>query len=280
MVQKPWVRWALGAFFVAFLIFLYGPLIVMFILSFQGEQGGATFPLQGISLHWWKDLFSARSAGIREAAVRSLIMGGITAALTAVFSTMLAMALRKKFRGSGAVFYAVVLALMTPGILLGLGVSLLWRLAGWQPYWLTTGLGVHVTWALPFGFLVMVAVMNRFDKSVEEAARDLGASNARTFLEVVLPLIWTGIFGAALFGFTLSWNEFERSVLVIPEATLPLQIFAMATVEIIRPSIYALGTLTTLITFVIVAVYCVASGLIRPRFPWRRRSPSADSAGS
>ena len=70
-------------------------------------------------------------------------------------------------------------------------------------------------WALPFGFLVMVAVWNRYDRRVEEAARDLGATRFTTFREVTLPLIWTGIFGAFLFGFTLSWNEYDRTALAL-----------------------------------------------------------------
>ena len=66
----------------------------------------------------------------------------------------------------------------------------------------------------PFGFLVMLTVFNRYDARAEEAARDLGASAIRTFREVTLPIVWVGVFGAALFGFTLAWNEFERTYLV------------------------------------------------------------------
>ena len=91
-------------------------------------------------------------------------------------------------------------------------------------------LGVHVVWALPFAFLVMLAVLNRFDPGIEESARDLGAGELRTFFEVVFPIIWPGILSAALFGFTLSLNEFERSVLATSQNTLPLQLWAMLTV--------------------------------------------------
>ena len=129
---------------------------------------------------------------------------------------------------------------MTPGILLGLGVSLWWRLLNLQPGHLSL-LGVHVVWALPFAFLVMLAVLNRFDPRIEESARDLGASEVRTFFEVVMPIIWPGVLSAALFGFTLSLNEFERSVLATSQNTLPLQLWAMLTVGIIEPDLYALG---------------------------------------
>ena len=89
-----------------------------------------------------------------------------------------------------------------------------------------TALGANVVWGIPFGFLVMLAVWNRYDPRVEEAARDLGADQRRTFREVTLPLVWTGLFGCFLFGFTLTWNDYDRSVLFQTRATdsLPLEI--------------------------------------------------------
>jgi len=155
--------------------------------------------------------------------------------------------------------------MMTPGILLGLGVSLLWRLVGWTPSVWTSGLGVHVIWALPFGLLVMMAVVNRLDPAIEEAARDLGAGRLETFRRVTLPLVWTGIFGAFLFGFTLSWNDFERTVLVASENTLPLEIFALATVRVLDPSLYALGSFTIVVSLVVILGILAVSMVQRRR---------------
>ena len=104
-------------------------------------------------------------------------------------------------------------------------MSLWWKLLGLNVALYPTALGVHVVWAMPFGFLVMLAIFNRYDVAVEEAARDLGASAMQTFTRVTLPIIWGGVFGAALFGFTLSWNEFERTLLISPTPTLPLEIY-------------------------------------------------------
>lgn len=257
MHRRGWIFWVLCGYFGLFLAFLYGSLITMFILSFQGPEGGVTFPMRGLGLDWWRALFSEQSAGIFKATGRSFLLGLMTGAVTALFSCLLAFAFRRRFRGRTLVFFLVLLGIMTPGILLGFGVSLLWRVFEATPYWLTSGFGVHVVWSVPFGFLVMMAVMNRFDPSAEEAARDLGAGPVRTFLEITLPLIATGILGAFLFGFTLSWNEFERSLLVSPENTLPLEIFAEATVRVLKPSLYALGGLTALITFGLIAGYFV-----------------------
>ena len=83
----------------------------------------------------------------------------------------------------------------------------------WEAAWYSSGMGAHLTWTLPFGFLIMIAVFNRFDKSYEEAAKDLGASNWQTIRYVVLPIIAPSLIGVALFGFTLSYDEFARTLM-------------------------------------------------------------------
>ena len=121
---------------------------------------------------------------------------------------------------------------------------------------------MQVVWALPFGFLVMLTVFNRYDARAEEAARDLGASAIRTFREVTLPIVWVGVFGAALFGFTLAWNEFERTYLVTgPVATLPTELYTVMTATVFQPYIFALGVLTTLFSFVLIALFLLVSGI-------------------
>ena len=266
-----WLNISLGVYFVLILLFLYGPIIVMALLSFQGAEGGMTFPMRGLSLHWWGRLFGERAAELGPAIVRTLVVAVETGLIAAAFSLVIAFAYRRRVTGSRILFPAVLLALMTPGILLSLGVSLWWRVLNQQPGHLSL-LGVHVVWALPFAFLVMVAVLNRFDPRIEESARDLGAGELRTFFEVVFPIIWPGVLSAALFGFTLSLNEFERSVLATNQNTLPLQLWAMLTVGIIEPDLYALGTLTTLVTFVIVGALFIPTLLGQLR-RFGRRGP-------
>lgn len=264
-----WLNIGLSVYFVLILLFLYGPIIVMAILSFQGPQGGMTFPMQGVSLYWWQQLFTDSASGLGDAIMRTLVLAVETGLIAAAFSLVIAFAYRRHLPGARILFPTVLLALMTPGILLGLGVSLWWRILNLQPGHLSL-LGVHVVWALPFAFLVMLAVLNRFDPGIEESARDLGAGELRTFFEVVFPIIWPGVLSAALFGFTLSLNEFERSVLATSENTLPLQLWAMLTVQIIEPDLYALGTLTTLITFIIVGALFIPTLLGQLRRVSRR----------
>ena len=151
---------------------------------------------------------------------------------------------------------------MTPGLLLSLGTTLLTSYLGRDVSIYTTALGVQVVWALPFGFLVMLTVFNRYDARAEEAARDLGASAIRTFREVTLPIVWVGVFGAALFGFTLAWNEFERTYLVTgPVSTLPTELYTVMTATVFQPYIFALGVLTTLFSFMLIALFLVVSGI-------------------
>ncbi len=255
-IRKLWIKTGFSIYFIIFLLFLYGPMIAMFILSFQGRRGGTNFPMKGWSLYWWNKLIEPSTVGDLQGAMgRSLILALIVMVITALFSTMLAMAFRKKFRGSGLLFYTVMSGLMIPGILLSLGLATLIRQIGIPPAWYSTALGAHVVWALPFGFLVMMAVFNRFDSRLEEAARDMGASEWTVFKEITLPLITPGIVAAGLFGFTMSYDEFARTTLLAGELnTLPLDINASMT-QRIRPTLFALGTASTIFSLMMIGTF-------------------------
>jgi putative spermidine/putrescine transport system permease protein len=254
----------LGVWFALFLLFLYGPVLVMLVLSLQNESGGSGFPARGlISGYWYSYLGGPNAAAIRTAAVTSLILAVIVAVIGGGLSLGLIMAYRRMGRRAGtALLYLVLLSLMTPGILLSLGMTLWWKLLGLNVALYPTGLGVQVVWALPFGFLVMLSIFNRYDIAVEEAARDLGASALQTFTRVTLPIVWGGVFGAALFGFTLSWNEFERTLLTSPTNTLPLEIYGELISATLQPNLYALGVITTFGTILLVFAMLVIVAVI------------------
>src|SRR3546814_18026898 len=91
--------------------------------------------------------------------------------------------------------------------------GLQFRIIGWDTAWYTSALGAHLTWTLPFGLLIMFAIFNRFDKSYEEAARDLGASPWQVIRHVIVPIILPRLVGIALFGLTLSYDEFARTLM-------------------------------------------------------------------
>jgi putative spermidine/putrescine transport system permease protein len=275
--QRDWAKWGLGAYFGLFLVFLYGPMIVMAILSFQGYYGGVTFPFQGpFSALWWKSLVYDTVAGtpthaeeIQTAVKNSLLLSFAAGVLVAILSFTTSMAFRRRwrFKSDAAGFYLLMLALMTPGFLLAVGTQLLWAYLDLDTSIWKTALGANVSWGLAFGFLVMLAVWNRYDARIEEAARDLGAGRGRTFSEVTLPLVWTGIFGCFLFGFTLAWNDYDRSVLFQTRATdsLPLEIGGITFTSAVRPDLYALGTATTVFSLFVVFILLMAASL-RLRF--------------
>lgn len=256
----------LAIFFGFFILFLYGPTITIAILSFQGPQGGLTFPMRGVSLHWFRDLFQQQAVGdIWGSFARSLTLGLMVMVTTVVVSVMGGLAFRKRFPGAGVIFYLIVASLVIPSILISLGVGLVFSQSGFDVHWSTSGFGSQLTWTLPFGLLIMFAVFNRFDKRFEEAARDQGASPWQTIRYVVLPIIAPMLIGVALFGFTLSYDEFARTLLTAGSYnTLPLEIYGMTT-NVTTPVIFALGTLTTAFSFLIIALFLIIATITRRR---------------
>jgi putative spermidine/putrescine transport system permease protein len=272
--------------FVLFVLFLYGPMFTIFILSFQGPGGGLTFPLQGVSLHWFHKL--AEGLGVVDigaALKRSLALGTLVMLLTVVLSVLAGLAFRKRLRGGGALFYVTVASLIMPSIIVSLGIGLQFRLLdtvikkclewmgatgtlenfGTSLGLYSSALGAHLTWTLPFGLLIMFAVFNRFNPAYEEAARDLGATPWQSFRHVVLPLIAPSIVGIGMFGFTLSWDEIARTSQAIGDVnTLPLELQGLTT-TVTTPSIYALGTLTTLVSFIVIGLAMGTSAWLRRR---------------
>jgi putative spermidine/putrescine transport system permease protein len=264
--RKARVKAGFSVYYVIFLIFVYGPMFAMFTLSFQGPRGGTSFPMRGLSFYWWEKLAGPSVVGdLKASLARSLILAVVVMIITALLSTMLAMAFRKRFRGSGALFYVVTAGLMVPGTLLSLGLATLLRQIGLPPNWWSSGLAVHVVWTLPFGFLVMMAVFNRFDSTIEEAARDMGADEWTVFKEVTLPLILPGIVAAGLFGFTLSYDEFARTTLLSgAQNTLPLDINASLT-QRVQPTLFALGTASTIFSLLMIALFILVYTILYRR---------------
>ncbi len=173
--KRPWTFYMLAAFFALFVIFLYGPMSTIFILSFQGPTGGLTFPLRGFSTHWFSALFGqARTGDIGGSFARSLPLALIVLVITVVASVMAGMAFRHRFFGATPIFYMAVASLIVPGLVLSIGILVAFQFLGLPTRWYSSALGAHLSWTLPFGLLIMFAVLNRLDPAYEEAARDLG----------------------------------------------------------------------------------------------------------
>lgn len=267
-MQTGIVKPALAFYTALFLLFLYGPMVVLAILSFQtGPEGGPQFPIIEWSTYWYRHLFGltppTRIAPlpIEESLLRSLVLAFMTMVVSTVLGVASAQAFRTRFRGSGFVFYLIVLGMMVPGVLVGLGMALVANTFGIDRHWWSTAFVLHVVYTFPFAFLVMLAIFNRFDQSVEEASWSLGVSPVRTFRKVTFPLIFPGVLSAMLFAFTLSYDEFSRTLFASGrDLTLPLAIYGTFSVEI-HPNVFAFGVLTTLFSFALLSVYAVLMGL-------------------
>jgi len=262
------IKFGLGIYTALFVVFLYAPLVVLAILSFQtGPEGGPQFPIIEWSVYWYKHLFNLTPPSriaplpIEEALVRSMVLAVMTMIVATVLGVTAAQAFRQKFRGSGVVFYLIVLGMMVPGVLVGLGMALVANAVGIDRTWWGTAFVLHVVYTFPFAFLVMLAIFNRFDPSVEEASWSLGVSPARTFRKVTFPLIFPGVLSAMLFAFTLSYDEFARTLFASGrDLTLPLAIYGTFSVEV-HPNVFAFGVLTTLFSFALLSIYAVLMSL-------------------
>ncbi|WP_158814621.1 ABC transporter permease [Methylocapsa sp. S129] len=263
-VMKP----ALALYTTLFLVFLYAPFAILAILSFQtGPEGGPQFPIIEWSSYWYQHLFGLAPPSrvaplpIGESLFRSMTLAFMTMIVSTVLGVMSAQAFRSRFKGSGIVFYLIVLGMMVPGVLVGLGMALVANFFGIDRHWWSTAFVLHVVYTFPFAFLVMLAIFNRFDKSVEEASWSLGVSPARTFRKVTFPLIFPGVLSAMLFAFTLSYDEFSRTLFASGrDLTLPLAIYGTFAVEI-HPNVFAFGVLTTLFSFALLGVYAILMSL-------------------
>ncbi len=266
MEKRPRSFYVLASFFSLFLLFLYGPTLTIGLLSFQGPKGGLTFPMQGMSFNWFRELFEQQAVGdIWGSFRRSLTLGFMVMITTVIVSVMAGLAFRKRFKGSALLFYFAITSLVIPSILISLGVGLIFNQLGFKVHWATSGFGSQLTWTLPFGLLIMFAVFNRFDKSFEEAARDQGASSWQVIWHVIVPIIAPSLIGVALFGFTLSYDEFARTLLTSGSYnTLPLEIFGMTT-NVTTPVIYALGTFTTFFSLIVIGLFLVIVWLLNKR---------------
>jgi putative spermidine/putrescine transport system permease protein len=251
--KRPPGFYGLALLFGAYLVFLYGPMLVIYVLSFQGPEGGVTFPMVGVSLAWFESILKpGQMADVPVSFARSLALAALVSILTVVIAVAAGFGFRRRFPGSGALFYITVASLVMPSLLVGFGIGLGFQMLGWQPGLFTSALGAQLTWTLPFGVLTMFAVINRFDRCYDEAASDLGASAWQRLVHVSLPILLPGILGIAVGAFTLSYDEYARTTLTVGSRnTLPLEIYALIS-SATSPMLFAIGTVTTALSFLLI----------------------------
>ncbi len=270
---RPFTFYLLATLMGAFLLFLYGPMLIIYLLSFQGPNGGVTFPMVGFSTKWFEDIIKpGQMANIPVSFGRSVALALVVSVLTVVISVAAGLGFRRRFPGAGLLFYIAIASLVMPSLLVGFGIGLGFQLFGLPQGLWTSALGAQLTWTLPFGLLTMFAVVARFNRSYEEAATDLGASAWQRLRYVTLPILAPGIIGVAVGAFTLSYDEYARTTLTIGSRnTLPLEIYALISSDS-TPVLFAIGTVTTAVSFLLIGTTMIA--VLRMQ---RRRTRSSAS---
>ncbi len=256
---RPPTFYLLAALMTLFLVFLYGPMLIIYLLSFQGPTGGVTFPMVGVSTKWFADILRpGQMADIPVSFGRSVMLATVVSALTVVISVAAGLGFRRRFPGAALLFYVAIASLVMPSLLVGFGIGLGFQLFGLPQGLWTSALGAQLTWTLPFGLLTMFAVVARFNRAYEEAATDLGANAWQRLRYVTLPILAPGIIGVAVGAFTLSYDEYARTTLTIGSRnTLPLEIYALISSDS-TPTLFAIGTVTTVVSFVLIGITLMA----------------------
>jgi len=245
------VRYLLVVYVVLAALFIYAPILSLIAFSFNA--GGLTFPFVGFTGQWYGELLANES--MLSAISRSLALAVVVTVITTVLGTATAIAYRYEFRGRRLILFLLIFGIITPGITFGVGATLFLNevLALEKGLWLATT--VHVVWTLPFAVIVLLAGFPPNLASNERAARVMGADRVTTFREITLPQIAPTVLGAAVFAFTLSYNEATRSLLLVgQDNTMPIEVFAIASSKRATPELFALGSVTTVLSTLLLVV--------------------------
>lgn len=246
-----WGRLALASWTAVVYLFLYLPIVVLIVFSFNEARQTAVW--QGFTLKWYVAL--AGNERILASVRNSLTVAAVTTVISTVVGTMVALALgRHKFRGQGMTQAMLYLPIVIPEIVLGAALvtffgALQWRLGLWSV------IVAHVAFSIPYVAIVVRARLAGFDRSLEEASMDLGAGPIQTFFRVTLPLLLPGIVSGALLVFTISIDDYVITSFVagVGSTTLPLQIYSMVKVGV-TPEVNAVSSLLLVATVLMILV--------------------------
>ena len=241
-------RWLVGLV-AAVYAFLHLPILVLVAFSFNASKFSVEWT--GFSLEWYRRLLERDDIlrGLRA----SLVVGVLATVIATLLGTLLALGLaRHRFRGRRVLEALLYVPIVTPEIVAGISLLILYVLVG-LPLGLVTITIAHVAFCISFVVVVVLARLEGMDESLEEAALILGADEITTFRRVTVPQLWPGIVSAALLAFTLSFDDFVITSLVAGpgSSTLPLVVYSMVRRNI-EPSINAISTLILLVTTLLI----------------------------
>lgn len=250
--MKRFSKWSTIIYSLFIYSFLYIPIFTLIFYSFNDSKLNAVW--HGFTFDWYIKLWS--NSSILEAAKVSITVGIISTIVATMLGTLVAVGMyRYKFRGKGIVDAMLYVPLVMSEIVMGIGLLVVFSLVD-MPLGMTSIIIAHITFCIPFVVVVVNARLSGFDRSVEEAAMDLGANEWQSFRLITLPIIGPAIAASAMLAFTVSIDDVIVSFFVAGPAstTLPLQIFSMVR-QGVTPEINALSTimLVLTLTFVIFA---------------------------
>jgi spermidine/putrescine transport system permease protein len=234
------------------LLYLFLPIFVIILFSFNDPKGKFNYSWQGFTLKNWLDPF--KYPALTEALMLSINVAAVSTAIALVLGTLVAIALvRQRFRGMQAVDTFLVLPLTAPEVVMGASLLVLFLDLGWATGY-TTILLAHIAFEVSFIAMTVRARMRGFDWTLEDASMDLGANPTRTFFKVTLPLIVPGIIAAAMLSFALSLDDFIITYFVSGSSvTYPLYVNASVKASV-PPQINVLATAILLISLILLGV--------------------------
>lgn len=228
------------AYGIAIYLFLYAPLLCLSALSFNDTES-ITLPWKGFSLRWYGEVL--RDRDLHHALWNSFALGVVTIVFAIPIAVAVAYGFRRYFRLKRVMFNLILVALIAPPIIVGVAQHLSWDLVGARASLFGSTLFGHITYTVPFIFVIIYPSFYKFDQSIEEAALDLGATRLAMFRTIVLPIVLPAIGSAAVFGFMLSFDEFIRTFFLIGvDNTLPIYLWSMLMTKA-SPEANAIATL-------------------------------------
>src|SRR5699024_90827 len=251
-------------------LFMFIPVAIVVLLSFNPNQFG-TFPLEGLSLRWYIELW--HNASIVRAFRVSLLLGALTSVISTTLGVLASLAMvRYEFPGKRLISAILVAPILLPEVVLGVSLLLFLQFLSMPRNFLLLLFG-HVTFTLPFVILVVQARLVTIKREFEEAAMSLGAAPIQTFFSVTLPLMLPALLAGMLFSFTISFDDITGTLFWKPGGmqTVPTQIFSMLRTSI-SPELNALASVMVVIT-VVVPLVGIALARRLAAAPKRRKAP-------
>ncbi len=249
--KRPWADWSLGLYVAGVMAFLYLPIAVLILFSFNDNRS-MSLPLKGFTWRWYEAFLA--NEDMLEAIGNSLYVASAATAITCLIGVPAALALdRYSFPGKAAFRRAVLLPIALPGIITGISMLNMAKMMGVNLS-LETVIAGHATALVSIVVTQVYARLQRFNRRLEEASLDLGVGPARTFWRVTLPNIKSAIVGSALLSFTLSFDEIPVTFFLTGrENTLPMYIYSTLR-RGITPEINAVGTVIILVSLVLIVL--------------------------